>query len=61
MILEPYKLLQQAQKAYEDNDFETVRKIKKRFETEEGLIPSNVMEFFESNFEPEIFENAEEK
>jgi len=56
MINNPVKLLQEAQEAGEKGDFEKVKEIKERFETEEGLIPDGVLEFFESNFDPIIFE-----
>lgn len=56
MILDPIKLLKEAEEAGNNGDLEKVKEIKKRFENEEGLIPDGVIEYFESNYDPEIFE-----
>lgn len=59
MITDPLKLLREAEAFAEAGEFDKVEEIRQRFKKEGGLIPGNVMEFFESNYlEEELIDNA---
>jgi hypothetical protein len=55
MIIDILQTLKNAQEAFEKNDFDELRKIRAEVMKQDGQSAEGVMEFFDTNFDPELF------